>query len=242
LRDALTGRTPMTALERELADSLAAWEGSGAVMAPILGNHDVGRLISDLNGDDLNAPRTAPPAAPTTTKPYALMQLAFAFLLTQPGAPVVYYGDEFGMPGATDPDNRRDMRFGPALSADEQTLLAVVQRLGGARRCSEALRRGSLETLVVNDNLWIYGRNVNDGAPALVALNRAQVSRDVTLTLPPAWPLLPNATFGDVLGATRVEVTSASGSSGSVPRQITLHLPPRAAAVLLTQPSCQNLR
>jgi glycosidase len=228
LRSALTGRTTPLDLDAEVRRSEASWEGSGAVMAPILGNHDVARLVSELNGDNLGAPWDAPPPPPETDKPYQLLALAWSFLLTQPGAPVIYYGDEIGMPGASDPDNRRNMRFGDAVTEREAAVRAHVARLGQARRCAVALRRGARRTLLVNENLYVYGRDAGDGTVALVALNLATVPRDLHLDVPDDWSFVDSTPLTDALGAA-VTVTG---------RTVTLTVAPRGAAVLLSEPAC----
>jgi glycosidase len=230
LREALAGRAGMDRLEAELARSQAAWEGSGAVMAPILGNHDVPRLVSDLAGDPLWDPRGRPPPAPERDEPYELAAAAFAFLLTLPGAPVLYQGDEFGQPGAGDPDNRRAMRFGQALLPRERVLLERVQALGRARGCSPALRRGAYLGLLSSADVLAYGRDAADGRPALVALHRGAAPRRLELRLPDDVTLEPGAVFADVLGAP-VE------SSG---RLVRVELGPRSAAVLLADPACRG--
>jgi glycosidase len=228
LRSALGGRTTAVELDAEVRRSEAAWAGSGAVMAPILGNHDVARLVSELNGDNLAAPWDAPPPAPATDKPYQLLMLAWSFLLTQPGAPVIYYGDEIGMPGASDPDNRRNMRFGAAVSDREAAVRAHVARLGQARRCAVALRRGERHTLFVNESLYVYGRDAGAGNVALVALNLATVPRDLSLDVPAEWSYADDAPLADLFGA----AVAVAG------RAATLTVPPRGAAVLLAESSC----
>lgn len=228
LRDALAGRVPMTELDAEMRRSLEAWEGSGAVMAPILGNHDVARFVSDVHGDPVYQPHQRPPLVPDDERPYDLLRIAWSFLLTRPGAPVIYYGDEIGMPGATDPDNRRNMRFGEALTEREAAVLTHVRRLGRARACSNTLRRGTHRTLLVHQNLLAWGRDAGDGHPALVVLNPATVQRRVALELPADWALAPDAAFSDLFGAP-VDVRG---------REVTVTVPPRASAVLLSEAAC----
>ena len=228
LRDALAGRIPMTELEAEVEASHLAWEGSGAVMAPILGNHDVPRFISDVNDDEIWQPRESPPPAPDRDKPYDLLKIAWTFLLSQPGAPVIYYGDEYGMPGATDPDNRRNMRFEAKLSERERQVFEHVKILGRARACSKALRRGEMVTLLAHDNLYVFGRDAGDGFPVLVVLNRATVARELEITLPADWQLDHEAGFADLLGA---EVTLQD-------RVIEMTIEPRASALVLSRAEC----
>jgi maltooligosyltrehalose synthase len=98
--------------------------------------------------------------------------LGFAFTLTQPGVPLIYYGDEIGLAGGGDPDNRRPMSFEPYLSANQRTLRARVEAIGQARAGSLALRRGSRRSLWVDDNLMVYALDNGGGDVALVALAR----------------------------------------------------------------------
>ena len=68
-------------------------------------------------------------------------------MFTTKGVPLIYYGDEVGMPGAGDPDNRRMMQF-TGLSADQTYLYNTLKALLAARAAHPALRRGTRATLV----------------------------------------------------------------------------------------------
>jgi glycosidase len=199
LRDALAGRAPIEALDRESRAGQAAWAGSGAVMAPFVGNHDVPRFITDLNGDPMWSPATAPAPEPASDLPFTQLRLAWTFVLSQPGAPVIYYGDELGLEGANDPDNRRNMRFGDALAPRQAAVLAHVQRLGRARACSTALRRGDLRALAVGADTYAWGRDAGDGYPAIGAFNRSAAERTVSFTRPSPWTLAPDLAWRDVV-------------------------------------------
>lgn len=229
LRDALAGRAPLQVLDDEVHASEAAWMGSGAVMAPFLGNHDVPRFTSDVNNDPIWRPREIAPDAPETDVPYDLLRMAWTFVMTQPGAPVIYYGDEIGLPGANDPDNRRDMRFGDALAAREAAVLEHVQNLGTLRACSDALRRGQRLTLAVEGDLYAYGRDAGDGEPVVVLLNRAETRLETQVALPEGWP---GGAWVEALGGTSV---SRNGDA------LEVVLEPRSSAVLLVEGSrCSN--
>ena len=69
-----------------------------------------------------------------------------AFNFTIPGIPIVYYGDEIGMPGAGDPDNRRMMTF-ENLGAKQKKLKNQIRRLAEIRRNSMALLYGDLQII-----------------------------------------------------------------------------------------------
>jgi alpha-glucosidase len=85
-----------------------------------------------------------------------LLKLATALLMTFPGVPCIYYGDEIGMEGARDPDNRRCMRW------DETTwdhdLHEHHKRLIRLRREAPALRHGGFQMIAAEGGLLAYQR------------------------------------------------------------------------------------
>ena len=163
-----------------------------ALMSAFIGNHDLCRALSVANGDFDGTSQGGAPAAekawgespvtPTDEAPYRRLRMALAFLLTSPGVPAVYQGDELGMPGANDPDNRRMMVFGGALNAAQKATLAFTATLGTIRKAHPALRRGTRSTLAVEDDLWVYRMNSGDDR-VIIGLNRAGEAavRDVAL-------------------------------------------------------------
>ncbi|MCX6136039.1 MAG: alpha-glucosidase C-terminal domain-containing protein [Ignavibacteriales bacterium] len=104
-------------------------------------------------------------------------------MLTIPGLPVVYYGSEFGMTGADDPDNRRMMRFGDALSLDEKKMLADARTIIRMRNRHSALRYGDFLTLIADNSIYAYLRS-DMNERLLVLLNKDETSRTISLHLP----------------------------------------------------------
>ena len=197
LRDFLAwGAADAAALEATIARSEQAWAGSGSVMAPFTGNHDMPRFLSEAAGQDTSDPWGHPPALPLDRAPFARLVAAQALVLTLPGAPTIFYGDELGQPGASDPDCRRTMPFD--LSAEQAWTFARVQRLGRARACSTALRRGARVPLLAAGSIYAHLRDAGDGAPAITAINAGTEARVVTLILP-AGLFLTRERFVDVL-------------------------------------------
>jgi glycosidase len=211
------------ALQDALAESEEQWAGSGAVMAPFLGNHDVTRFLSEAAGDDLSDPWGAPPPQPDDAEPYERLLLAQALLLSLPGAPILYYGDEYGLAGANDPDSRRT--WSQDLSDQQLAVLSGVQRLGTGRACAAALRRGERIPLVAVGPLYAHLRTGDP--PAIFAMNTARESRDILIPLPE--PI--NTPLLDLIGGT---MTITPGES------IRLTLP-GLSAVLLADPECAAL-
>ena len=123
----------------------------------LLDSHDTVRFFSLLNGDG------------------ARMQLAVVLLLTYPGMPCIYYGDEIGMQGGADPDCRRCFEWNRANW--DQTLFNTYRALIQLRKDREELRAGAYQTLFAKDDLFVFVR-FTEAQATLVALNRgASVSR-----------------------------------------------------------------
>ena len=172
LRGALASRNqPLSAIDAAVTQGVEAWGGSGAIMATMLGNHDVTRFASesagDAGGDGWNpAPQ---PAAPQV---YVQQRLALGVLYTLPGPPVVYYGDEVGLAGRADPDARRIMPDESVLTAEMKATRQFVARLGALRACSAALRRGTYRTLSAQGEQLAFVRREDSGEEAVVVVQR----------------------------------------------------------------------
>ena len=152
--------------------------GSLHLMGVFLGNHDVPRFVSHANGDiaDMwgNGSKeqgwSNPPAQPTTNGPYDRLLLAFTLMLTLPGVPTIYYGDEVGLAGAGDPDNRRMYPWGADLLTAQSQLLRRVQSLGQLRHHHSELRRGERHTLGFDGFSYAYLRALGDDV-SVIAIN-----------------------------------------------------------------------
>lgn len=203
VRDALAHESVgLSAIEASLANSERALAGSGALLATMIGNHDVTRFVSEA-ARDVGSPWDDPPAQPTNPDAYARTGLSLGLLLTLPGLPVLYYGDEVGLAGSADPDNRRVMPPLATLDPARLALLERVQRVAAARRCVPALRRGNRRALVVGRDQYAFTRDAGDGAPAVVLLSRAPAVATVELpagsTTAPGW-------YKDVLSGDRFDL------------------------------------
>ncbi len=184
-----------------------AFYPTGTLNSPFLGNHDVVRFISTAAGQidadpGAQAWTNRPPDRVTSDLAFTRAKWAFTFLLAQRGVPLIYYGDEIGLPGSGDPDNRRLMKFGGALSSREAALLDVVQKLGIARRDSGALRLGNRSTLHLEDDLYVFQRDFN-GEGALVLINRGP-DRTLSIGLKGTLATAPARTYRDVLSGKTV--------------------------------------
>ena len=124
---------------------------------------------------------------------YARLRLAQTFLITVRGVPMLYYGDEIGLPGNDDPNNRRPFPGGfsgdsrnaftaEGRSAEEQATFAHIQRLTRLRAALPALRHGKTRNLFLGDEQYVYARVLPNASPVLIGLNIAE--KPVTLTIP----------------------------------------------------------
>lgn len=173
------GNGTMTSLLDEIDAGDAAWAGSGAVMSPLVGNHDVPRFVTVAAGDDTDPAN--PPPQPATAEPYRRAAIALAFVLTLPGAPVIYQGDEIGLAGGGDPDNRRPMPDAATWTDNQRWLFAQVSMLGRLRAGNDAFRHGARTDLARAAD-HIAFRMDGPADSAVVALNRG--TAPVLLTLP----------------------------------------------------------
>ncbi len=103
-----------------------------------LGSHDTPRILNLMGHDK------------------SLVKLGTAMLMTYPGVPCIYYGDEIGMDGAGDPDNRRTMPWDD--SQWDTDLLDFNKKLIELRKTQPALLRGGLQHLFADDGLWVFQR------------------------------------------------------------------------------------
>jgi len=162
-----------------------AYYGEGAIMSTWIGNHDIPRAIHFASGQITNcfegsyaANMWSPSnfAQPTAVEPYERLAVAFAVLLTNPGIPLIYYGDEIGLAGGGDPDNRRMMPWdGKGLLPAQLKLRETVKLLAEIRGAHRSITRGKRTTLSSSADTWVYamGDCSEKIENVIVAINRA---------------------------------------------------------------------
>ena len=169
-------------VEASLDHTAAATAGSGAVMGRMIGNHDVTRFVSEVVGDASADPWGEQTAVqPTDAQVYARQAMAMGLVLTLPGAPVIYYGDEVGLAGGRDPDSRRVMPSDAALGDAQRSLRETTRVLTRARRCLPALRRGERVPLHTSADTWAFMRDAGDTGPVVVVAHRGDDEDAVAL-------------------------------------------------------------
>jgi glycosidase len=179
--------------------------GAG-LMSNFLGNHDIVRTVhhaedtprwdNEWSGDGGQG-WTSPPPLPAGTSAFERLANAYTILFTIRGIPLIYYGDEIGMAGGGDPDNRRLMEFDAAdYTAGQVLLLDHVKKLTRIRADHEALRRGVRATLSVTDDTIAY--QMTQGSETIyVLVNRGDAPATLTG--------LPDGAYTNLLTASAVE-------------------------------------
>ncbi|MBI1281172.1 MAG: maltodextrin glucosidase [Anaerolineaceae bacterium] len=127
----------------------------------LLDSHDTPRILNILGGDK------------------ARMKLAVALLMTIPGVPCIYYGDEIGMEGGRDPDNRRCMIWDEAQW--DHDLRGYYQRLIHLRRTAPALRHGGFQMIYAEGDLLAYQRQSAEQRLIVVAQRGNDAPSNISL-------------------------------------------------------------
>ncbi|MCL2216800.1 MAG: glycoside hydrolase family 13 protein [Defluviitaleaceae bacterium] len=145
-----------------------------------LSNHDHSRFLTRTNGATGRLHTVGPRAAERDTNKNVMMA-AVVFQMTWPGSPTIYYGDEAGLHGWTDPDERRPFPWGK----EDPLLMDLHRAIIRLRREYPVLRHGSVEFLWTNFDFLSYGRW--DGKQkVVVAINSSSRPMEVTL---PVWKI-----------------------------------------------------
>ena len=143
-----------------------------------LSNHDHSRFLTRTNHIVGRAEHVGAKAAEEGIN-HAVMREAVAVQMTWVGAPTIYYGDEVGLCGFTDPDNRRTYPWGK----EDKELLAFHKEMIRIHKEEKPLRKGSIKLLVGESNLLAYGRFQGD-EQIVVVLNNSKELKEVTI---PVW-------------------------------------------------------
>ena len=150
-------------------------------MMNLVGSHDTSRILSYLDGvEDDRYQKDMDNAFPmyeTTSERAKQLQYVVAFIqFTYAGAPTVYYGDEIGMTGGDDPDDRRAFEWGKG----NRELVEWYAQLAAIRAQYPALRTGSIEPFAPDRDVMGYVRS-DSGNTLIVLANRAATDKTVAL-------------------------------------------------------------
>ena len=138
-----------------------------------LSNHDHSRFLTRTNRKVGRVSYAGAAAASQGINP-AVMREAVVIQMTWPGAPTVYYGDEAGVCGFTDPDNRRTYPWGK----EDQQMLDFHRSMIKLHKEYEVIRKGSLNFLWNDYQGLSYGR-FSDNEQMIVILNNLAEDREI---------------------------------------------------------------
>lgn len=143
-----------------------------------LSNHDHSRFLTRTNHMVGRVEHLGPEAANNYVN-LGVMREAVVMQMTWVGAPTVYYGDEAGVCGFTDPDNRRTYPWGH----EDKELIAFHREMIRIHKEHPALRAGSLNMLYWDENILAYGRFLEEDKVIVIINNRSELAQ-VTV---PVW-------------------------------------------------------
>lgn len=184
--------------------ALYDWEINYAQLN-MLDSHDMARALW-IVGEDKSA-----------------LRLAVLFLMTMPGAPCIYYGDEIGLSGADDPYCRAAFPWDQEERWDHE-LLDFYRRATALRQAHPVLRTGDFQHLLAADGAYAFARKLGrQEAIVIFNTNRGPLTLDVDL----AAAHLQGQIFDDAWRKERVKVEQG--------QLYDLTIPPREARVLISE-------
>jgi neopullulanase len=183
------------------------------MLVTFIGNHDTSRFFGE-EGSSI-----------------AKLKAAFSLLLTLRGIPQIYCGDEIGMPGGGDPDNRRDFPggfpgdprngFSPdGRTPEQQDVFVHVQALLALRQAHPALRTGKQWHIGWDDTYYAFLRELPE-EKLLVVYNNSSASRELVIPLADT-PLQ---------GMQQLELLFGSAAAATAGDAVRITLPSQALAV-----------
>jgi len=152
----------------------------------LAGSHDVERILSVLEKGKKDLPEEITEGSDLGIGERRLL-LLWAWQMTLPGMPCIYYGDEAGLRGGKDPDNRRPYPWG----RENKILQKYCREFIQLRKKFDALRTGRMIPIFAEGDVYIYARSIEGGKdvfgkPAedglfFVMLNRGAKARTVSI-------------------------------------------------------------
>lgn len=190
-----------------------------------LSNHDHSRFLTRTNRR-VGRTNTLGPQAANEGVNKAVLREAVVIQMTWPGAPTIYYGDEAGVCGFTDPDNRRTYPWGH----EDQELISFHREIIRIHKTNKEFLTGSLKFVEADYNVIGYGRFTREGQSfVLVNNNDYEITKECSI-----WYLgIPKECV-----LTQLMLTTAEGYSTErkefpvVAGKVKVTLPPTSAVIL----------
>lgn len=222
-----------------IGDGEAFWKSMSTAMAKLpmpslytamneLSNHDHSRFLTRTNHVVGRLADKGAEAAGIGVD-FSVMRQAVLMQMTWPGAPTIYYGDEAGVVGWTDPDSRRTYPWGH----ENHELIEFHRYIAISRKNCRTLRQGSLVPLLMERDIAAYGRMMEE-QQAVIVVYTGREERDYEI---PVWLL----GIGDDETLRRVIFTYEGNYNVGVMERtvangmLTIHAKPVSAALFLTE-------
>lgn len=183
------------------------------MLVTFLGLHDVDRFMNERSASAEG------------------IRLAFTLLMTARGIPLVYYGDEIGLRGGGDPDNRRDFPGGwpgdsqnafsaTGRNAEQNAIFNHLKQVITIRKATPALRSGLMRNLYSSTQQWVFERTAG-GQRAIVIFNNAPQPAEIDCAV-------PDGSYVDRLGSLgKVDIRDG---------RLSVTVPARSASIFLPSP------
>jgi len=123
----------------------------------LIGGHDVARILTIMENKYENVE--------TSIK---ALKLIIIFQMTFPGVPCIYYGDEAGLRGSTDPHNRKTYPWGN----ENKEILNFYKEMIKLRNSDDVFVNGDFHSLYITDDIYAFTRS-NDKKMVLIAINKS---------------------------------------------------------------------
>ncbi|MCR5250108.1 MAG: glycoside hydrolase family 13 protein [Lachnospiraceae bacterium] len=190
-----------------------------------LSNHDHSRFLTRTN-HRVGRTATAGPEAASEGINKAVMREAVLMQFTWIGAPTIYYGDEAGLCGWTDPDNRRAYPWG----REDAEMISFHRKMIRIHKQYHEFKHGSIKILNCAPGLISYGRFDREGQSAVIVNNNDhEVTQEYLL-----WPLgiRKNATLKQIMLTTEDGFDDSHKEYWLENGRITITLPKHSAMIL----------
>ncbi len=193
-----------------------------------LSNHDHSRFLTRTNRK-VGRSNTLGPEAADEGVDLSVMREAVLIQMTWYGAPTIYYGEEAGLCGFTDPDNRRTYPWG----RENKELIAYYKALTALRKSCRELKRGSFLKLGEDYGFIAYGRFTRDLQSAVLVNNTEnEIEKEIDMSLL-GTPL--NAVVERKIMTTADGYTEEKETYTLCEGKLSMKLPPHSAAVFRYQ-------
>lgn len=206
-------------------------------MMNLVDSHDTQRAISTFDGVEKNGITGSAIAKEPTAEAIAKMKLVPLIQMTYPGAPTIYYGDEMGMPGADDPDDRRGTYWGKG----NKELVEWYAKLANIRHTYSVLRTGNIAPITITDSnkddVMAYTRKDSTDSSVIVVNRKTSEVSGLQLDVKsiPDGTILTNA-----LNSSEKYTVSSGKITVNVPKQLGIILVTNYKDVTVNAPALKD--